>query len=318
VATDARTFQDPPPFPPIEAWAPLIRLAIEEDLAGRGVDGDVSSRLTIPEDLERQAALVQKAPGVTCGLPLVEPVCRMIDERLRVERPDVPGGEATFREAASRHPEELLTIAGPVRSLLAAERIVLNLLSHLGGVASLTRQFVRRCGGSRARVYDTRKTLPGYRALQKYAVRCGGGHNHRLGLHDMVLVKDNHLALAGAASGKALGEAVARLVSTSRAEEPDRQIEVEVDDLDQFERVLAVEGVDVILLDNMDCPTMTRCVAMRDGLPSERRRPELEASGGVTLATVRDIAATGVDRISVGAVTFTNPALDLSLDVPTD
>lgn len=207
-----------PVFPPLDEWFGLIRLGVEEDLGGAGVDGDVTSRLTIPEGLEGRALLVQKAPGVTCGLPAVGPVCRLLDERLHVEWPDMPLGEGTFKEAASRHPEELLQISGPVRSILAAERLVLNLLGHMGGVATLTRQFARRCEGTRARIYDTRKTRPGYRALDKYAVLCGGGANHRLGLHDMVLVKDNHLALAGVVSGKALAEAVADLVVRSKAE----------------------------------------------------------------------------------------------------
>ena len=301
-----------PDFPPLDQWQDLVRLAIAEDLGDRGVGGDVTSRLTIPEDLEGRASLVQKAPGVTCGLPMVEPICRMLDERLRVESADVPTGEGTFKEAASRHPEELLVISGPVRSILAAERIVLNFLGHLGGVATLTRQFVRRCHGTRATVLDTRKTLPGYRVLDKYAVLCGGGGNHRMGLHDMVLVKDNHLALAGVASGKALLEATRDLVATSKREDPSRLVEVEVDDYEQFERVIEVPGVDIVLLDNMDCPTMTRCVATRDaaGLPLQ-----LEASGGVTLATIRDIALTGVDRISVGAITHSAPSLDVSLDV---
>ncbi len=304
-----------PVFPPLDEWFDLIRLGVEEDLGGAGVDGDVTSRLTIPEGLEGRALLVQKAPGVTCGLPAVGPVCRLLDERLHVEWPDMPLGEGTFKEAASRHPEELLQISGPVRSILAAERLVLNLLGHMGGVATLTRQFARRCEGTRARIYDTRKTRPGYRALDKYAVLCGGGANHRLGLHDMVLVKDNHLALAGVVSGKALAEAVADLVVRSKAEAPERLVEVEVDTYDQFERVLDVEGVDVILLDNMDCPTMARCVAVRDGASGKAGEVLLEASGGVTLATVRDIAATGVDRISVGAITHSAPSLDVSLDV---
>jgi nicotinate-nucleotide pyrophosphorylase (carboxylating) len=296
----------------MEQWQELVRLAIREDLGEAGVEGDVTSRLLIPEDLYGTASLVQKAPGVTCGLPMVEPICRMLDERLRVESADVPTGEATFKEAASRHPEELLRISGPVRSILAAERLVLNFLGHLGGIATMTRQFVKRCDGTRAKVLDTRKTTPGYRALEKYAVSCGGGHNHRLGLHDMVLVKDNHLALAGVAEGKALLEATRSLVARSKAEDPKRLVEVEVDTFEQFERVSEVEGVDVILLDNMDCPTMARCVAARDAAGSSLL---LEASGGVTLATIRDIAQTGVDRISVGAITHSAPSLDVSLDV---
>ncbi|MEM1012031.1 MAG: carboxylating nicotinate-nucleotide diphosphorylase [Planctomycetota bacterium] len=315
LSDNAPVNDDLPTFPELESWLPLMKLAILEDLGAEGVAGDVTSRLTIPDDVVGTAALVQKSPGVTCGLPAVGAICQLLDERLHVEWPDVPLGEGTFKEAASRHPEELLQITGPVRSILAAERLILNLLGHLGGIATFTRQFARRCDGTRARIYDTRKTRPGFRSLDKYAVRCGGGFNHRVGLHDMVLVKDNHLALAGVSKGKALAKAVQELVERSRAEDATRKIEIEVDTFEQFERVLDVEGVDVILLDNMDCPTMTRCVTIRDGSPGAARDVLLEASGGVTLATVRDIAATGVDRISVGAITHSAPALDVSLDV---
>lgn len=296
-------------FPPFEQYADLIKLAVREDL---GDLGDVTSRLTIDESAIGVGTIVQKGAGVACGLPAIEPICRLFDERLRLEW--IPGlhlelVEGRFTEASGGAPTPLVRVRGPVRALLAAERTLLNVLGHLSGVATLTRKFARRLEGTGATIYDTRKTLPGWRALEKYAVRCGGGANHRFGLYDMVLVKDNHLA--GGANGD-LSTAVADLVRRSRAEDAGRPIEVEVDTLAQFRKVLAVPGVDIILLDNMDCPTMSRCVQLRNESPN---RPILEASGGVTLETVRDIAQTGVERIAVGAVTHSAVNLDVGLDL---
>ena len=297
-------------FPPVDAYADLIRLAIREDL-GEARD-DVTSRLTVPEEAVGTATLVQKAGGVACGLPAVEHVCRMFDERLRAAW--IPGlheglVEGRHSDATPAAPVPLLKVGGPLRSILAAERTVLNVLGRLSGIATLTRRYAARCAGTRAKVYDTRKTLPGWRALEKYAVRCGGGENHRLGLHDMVLVKDNHLA---AMDGRDLASAVAEVVRRSRQEDAGRPVEVEVDTVEQFRVVLGVGGIDVILLDNMDCPTMARCVALRG---EHENRPELEASGGVTLETVRDIAAVGVERIAVGAITHSAANLDVGLDL---
>lgn len=299
-------------FPPFEQYADLIRLAVREDL---GDAGDVTSRLTIDESAVGVGTIVQKGAGVACGLPAIEPICRLFDERLRVEW--IPGlhlelVEGRFTEASGGAPTPLVRIRGPVRALLAAERTLLNVLGHLSGVATLTRKFARRVEGTRARIYDTRKTLPGWRALEKYAVRCGGGENHRFGLFDMVLVKDNHLAGGSGGAKGDLAAAVADLVQRSRAEEANRPIEVEVDTLAQFRKVIAVPGIDVILLDNMDCPTMARCVQIRNESPHQ---PALEASGGVTLETVRDIAQTGVERIAVGAVTHSAVNLDVGLDL---
>ena len=300
------------PFPHHAEYSDLIRLAIREDLADAG---DVTSRLTIPEGVVGVGTVVQKAVGVACGLPIVEPVVRAFDERLRVEW--LPGFHLELMEGrfGDRRTQPLVRVRGPLRSLLAAERTLLNFLGHLSGIATLTRKYVQRVEGTAAAIYDTRKTLPGYRALDKYAVRCGGGRNHRGGLFDMVLVKDNHLAGASSAD---LPRVVGDLVRRSREEDPSRPIEVEVDTIEQLRGVLGVDGVDVILLDNMDCPTMTRAVAMRDDLargPGRRVVPALEASGGVTLETVRDIARTGVERIAVGAVTHSAQNLDVGLDV---
>ena len=300
----------PPTFPADGHLRELIRLAMAEDL---GHEGDVTSRLAIAEDAVGVGTIVQKAPGVACGLPIVEIVCKSFDERLRVEW--IPGFhlellEGRFNDARL---QPLVRVRGPSRSLLSVERTLLNFLGRLGGIATLTRRYVRRVADTEAKIYDTRKTTPGLRSLEKYAVLCGGGHNHRSGLHDMVLVKDNHLVGVAPAD---LPRALRDLVQRSRAEAPSRAIEVEVDHVEQFRQVLAVEGIEVILLDNMDCPTMARCVQMRNEYRADGgRAPQLEASGGVTLETVRDIAHTGLERIAVGAITHSAPNLDISLEI---
>jgi nicotinate-nucleotide pyrophosphorylase (carboxylating) len=295
------------PFPTYENLRELINLARREDLR----DDDVTSRLMVPEGKVGVGTLIQKEVGIVCGLPIVEMVCRTYDERLRVEL--IPGFhmeviEGRFSDARTA---PLLRIRGPVRSLLSAERIVLNFLQRMSGVATQTQRFVRRIAGTGARIYDTRKTIPSFRALDKYAVVSGGGYNHRMGLYDGLLIKDNHLAelqpkdLAGYLSG---------VVKQCRSEDASRLVEIEVDTFDQLREVLKVEGVDAILLDNMDCPKMEQAVRLRDQM-GRKGRVELEASGGVTLETVRSIASTGVERISVGAITHSAPALDISLEV---
>ena len=192
-----------------------------------------------------------------------------------------------------------------------AERVILNFLQRLSGIATQTQRFVRRVEGTRAEIYDTRKTTPGLRLLEKYAVLCGGGHNHRMGLYDGLLIKDNHLS---AVPVKMLSSFLSDIVGQSRAENATRLIEVEVDTLDQLREVLKVDAVDVILLDNMDCPQMTTAVLLRDAA-GRQDSALLEASGGVTIETVRQIALTGVERISVGALTHSVTAMDIGLDV---
>ena len=295
------------PFPSYPEIRPLIELARDEDLRG----DDVTSRLMVPEDAAGVGTLMQREVGVACGLPIVEMVCRAYDERLRVEM--IPGFhmeviEGRFSDARQT---PLLRLRGPMRSLLSAERVILNFLQHLSGVASHTHRFARRVAGTPAKIYDTRKTVPGLRLLDKYAVRCGGGYNHRVGLYDGLLVKDNHLA---AVPQRDLADYLSKVIQQSRSEQPGRLIEIEVDRLDQLREVLKVEGVHVILLDNMDCPTMEHAVDLRNR-SGRKGQVELEASGGVTLETVRSIANTGVERIAVGAVTHSAPALDIGLDV---
>lgn len=296
-------------FPNFEELRDLILLAKREDLGPTG--DDVTSRLTLDEHAVGVATLVQKEVGIACALPIVEMICRVYDERLRVEQ--IPGFHFDVIEArySDQRSTPLVRIRGPVRSLLAAERVILNFLQRACGVATLTHRFVRRVAGTQAKVYDTRKTLPGFRALDKYAVRAGGGHNHRAGLYDAVLIKDNHLA---GTPPRDLAGRVARVVSASRAENPTRLIEVEADTLEQVREILKVEGVDVILLDNMDCPRMRSAVEMRDAA-GRGGKVELEASGGVSLETVRSIAETGVERISVGAITHSAAALDIGMDI---
>jgi nicotinate-nucleotide pyrophosphorylase (carboxylating) len=294
-------------FPTYDNLKELIQLARREDL---GTD-DVTSRLMVPEGKTGVGTLVQKEVGIVCGLPIVEMICRAYDERLRVEL--IPGFhieviEGRFSDARTT---PLLRIRGPLRSLLSAERVILNFIQRMSGVATQTQRYVRRVAGTGAKIYDTRKTVPGFRLLDKYAVAAGGGHNHRIGLYDGLLVKDNHVA---ALPPKDLVAYLSGVVSKCREEDPTRLVEIEVDTLHQLEEVLKVNGVDVILLDNMDCPKMEQAVMLRNR--SDRKgKVELEASGGVTLETVRSIASTGVERIAVGAITHSASALDISLEV---
>jgi nicotinate-nucleotide pyrophosphorylase (carboxylating) len=294
-------------FPTYENLRELIQLAKREDVG----NDDVTSRLMVPENKIGVGTLLQKETGIVCGLPIVEMICRTYDERLRVEL--IPGFhmdliEGRFSDAKTT---PLLRIRGPLRSLLSAERVILNFLQRMSGVATQTQRFVRRVAGTGAKIYDTRKTIPGFRLLDKYAVRAGGGFNHRIGLFDGLLVKDNHLADLAVSE---LPAYLADVVNRCRAEDPSRLVEIEVDNLDQLREVLKVEGVEVILLDNMDCPKMEQAVQLRDRAGC-KAKVALEASGGVTLETVRSIAATGVERIAVGAITHSAAALDIGLEV---
>ncbi len=272
----------------------LIALALAEDL---GTAGDRTSLATIPEATTARAAFVARGVGVVAGLPVAERVCRAVSAALSFATV-VVDGTPTARGTV------LATVSGPLRAVLAAERTTLNFLQRLSGVASLTRKFVEAARGFRAKLLDTRKTTPGWRLLEKYAVRAGGGTNHRVGLFDGILIKDNHLA--------GLGGDVRRAVEAARhfPGNTGLPVEVEVDTLEQLEAALAVRA-DIVLLDNMTLDQLRVAVARRDAVAPGVL---LEASGGVNLTTVRDIAATGVDRISVGALTHSAPALDIGLD----
>jgi nicotinate-nucleotide pyrophosphorylase (carboxylating) len=272
----------------------LIALALAEDL---GTGGDRTSLSTIPETTPGRAAFVARGAGVVAGLPVAARVCAAVSSAL-VFDPAVPDGTPTARGLT------LATVSGPLRAILAAERTALNFLQRLSGVASLTRKYVDAASGFPAKMLDTRKTTPGWRLLEKYAVRMGGGHNHRIGLYDGILIKDNHLA--------GIGGDVRRAVEAARAYPGNAglPVEVEVDTLDQLEHALAVKA-DIVLLDNMPPDVIRAAISRRDAVSPNTL---LEASGGVNLTTVRDIAATGVDRISVGALTHSAPALDIGLD----
>jgi nicotinate-nucleotide pyrophosphorylase (carboxylating) len=248
----------------------------------------------VPEAARGRARVVQKAPGVVFGLAAVVEAMRQCG----VE--DVEGlvVEGQWREEV---PVEVLSASGSARGLLAAERTALNLLGHLSGVATLTARFVEAVAGTGARILDTRKTTPGLRDLEKAAVLAGGGQNYRLGLYDAILIKENHIALAGS---------LAKAVHGARDAHPDLAIEVECRDLDEVAYALGT-GADLLLLDNMDAETLRTAVRLRD--EAGPGRPSLEASGGVDLETVRPIAETGVDLISVGALTHSAPTLDFSM-----
>ena len=268
---------------------------------------DVTSRCLVPESQTCSAAIVAREAGHVAGGALLTTLVTVYDSEIVLQRQQQDG-----RVVATGQTIAVLT--GSLRSILAMERVALNLMSHLSGVATLTARYVAaaRGGGAKAKIYDTRKTLPGLRALEKYAVACGGGHNHRWGLHDAVLIKDNHIAhLSIDRLAESLQAACrdARLLSP-----PPRFVEMEVDTLEQLERVLPVAAgrIDRVLLDNMSRDQLIGAVAMRDRLaPSV----ELEASGGINLQTVGGVASTGVDCIAVGQITHSVPALDLALDV---
>lgn len=270
----------------------LVARALAEDLGG----GDVTSESTVPEGAQARARIVQKQPGVVYGLGVVAEAMRQCG----VEAVDNLVVEGQWREDV---PADVVFAAGPARALLAAERTALNFLGHLSGVATLSARFAEAVAGTGARILDTRKTTPGLRRLEKAAVAAGGGHNHRIGLYDAILIKENHVALAGG---------VARAIHAARAAHPELAIEVEVRDLDETAYALGT-GADLLLLDNMDVETLRAAVRLRDEHAAAGARPSLEASGGVTLETVREVAETGVDFVSVGALTHSAPTLDFSL-----
>jgi len=268
---------------------PIVLHALEEDL---GRAGDITSDLIIPASQKAKVKLVARKPGTIAGLIAAECAFHMVDPDLKftVKLPD--GSQAKAGALVA-------TIEGSARSILTAERVALNFTGHLSGVATATRALVDAVKGTKARIVCTRKTTPGLRVLEKYAVRCGGGFNHRFGLDDAILIKDNHIAAAGS---------ITKAVKAARAGTAHMvKIEVEVDTLRQLEEALKV-GVDTILLDNMPPDTLRKAVDMAKG------RAVLEASGNITLETVRGVAETGVDYISSGAITHSAINLDLGLD----
>jgi nicotinate-nucleotide pyrophosphorylase (carboxylating) len=276
----------------------LVALALAEDL---GPAGDITSRALIPESRQGTVNVVVRRAGIVAGLPVGEIVLQQLDSTAIFENQVFDGAKVDAGTIVA-------SVRGAWRTLLASERTVLNFLMRLGGVATRTRQFVDAVAGTKAVILDTRKTLPGWRLLEKYAVRAGGGTNHRIGLFDGCLIKDNHLA---AWSEDHPRDSIARAIATARKAIPTGiPVEVEVDTLEQLREALA-GNADIVLLDNMDVATIGRAVGVRDGIAPHVL---LEASGGVTLETVGAIAAAGVDRISVGAITHSAPALDMAFD----
>lgn len=275
-----------------EATSQLIDLALAEDIG----PGDVTSAYFVPAERTSRALIVAREEGVIAGTEVAAEVFRRVSSEIEIRILLEDGARVS-------HGALVMEVAGPSRAILTAERTALNFLQRLSGVATLTSRFVDRVKGTSARILDTRKTTPGWRILEKGAVAAGGGTNHRMGLYDRAMVKDNHLV----AEGKR--ESLLRAIELLKKEKPDVEVELEADHLDQVKDFLTMEGVDYILLDNMSLDALREAVAMRKG-----RSPALEASGGVNLTTVGGIAETGVDFISVGAVTHSAVGLDLGLD----
>jgi nicotinate-nucleotide pyrophosphorylase (carboxylating) len=272
-----------------DAVRSLAAAALAEDLAG-GVD--VTTAATVASSECGRGDLVARAPGVVAGLPIAATVFALVSSELKCLPVAADGDHVHAGQL-------LLTVSGPVGPILTAERTALNVLCHLSGVATLTRKWVDAVAGTGASIRDTRKTLPGLRSLEKYAVRRGGGVNHRMSLSDAALIKDNHVAAAGS---------VAAAFAAVRARAPGVPLEVECDTLDQVAEALAA-GADLILLDNFDVPGLAAAVRLADG------RALLEASGGLVLESARSVAETGVDYLAVGALTHSAPALDIGLDL---
>ncbi len=279
---------------------PLIEMAIAEDLG----QGDMTSELLFKADTMAKANIISREEIVVCGMDVVREILKRYDNRLKLkvlvndEEPAYVGCRTGV-------------IEGPLRSMLSAERVILNFLQKLSGIATTTRKFVRAVQGTKAKIYDTRKTMPGWRILEKYAVRCGGGHNHRLGLYDAVLIKDNHLAELG----RNFYPKLKKIIEKARKVKGAKFIAVEVDHVDdQLNHVLKIPGVDIVLLDNMGQWQLKHAVDMRNEMCGKTRKPLLEASGNITLSNVSAIANCGIDRIAVGAITHSARAVDIALD----
>lgn len=277
----------------------LINMAVKEDFGA----GDPTSRITVTDDVTTTARIVTREEIVVCGMEVIREVLKKYDKNLKLRVFIRDGKRANVAN-------KLATITGPMRSMLSAERVVLNFLQRLCGISTTTWKYVNAVRGTHARIYDTRKTMPGWRLLEKYAVRCGGGYNHRLGLGDAVLIKDNHISQLGTHLYPKLRKMVAKAKTTRGV----KFVGVEVDHVDhQLNHVLKIPGIDVILLDNMGQWQLKHAVEMRNEMCG--RRPLLEASGNVTLNNVLAIAQCGVDRIAVGAITHSAAAVDIGLDI---
>jgi nicotinate-nucleotide pyrophosphorylase (carboxylating) len=276
----------------------LIEMAVEEDFGG----GDPTSEITIADDIVARANIVTREEIVVCGMGIVGEVLKRYDKRLKLRVLIKDGARANVAD-------RLGVIEGPLRSMLSSERVVLNFLQRLCGISTMTWKFVSAVRGTKARIYDTRKTIPGWRYVEKYAVRCGGGYNHRMGLGDAVMFKDNHIAQLG----RNLKPKLRKMIAEVRKRKGVKFVVVEVDHVDhQLNRILTIPGIDIVLLDNMGQWQLKHAVEMRNEMCG--KRPLLEASGGVTLNNVLAIAKCGVDRIAVGAITHSAAAADIGLD----
>lgn len=276
----------------------LIKEAVKEDFN----EGDVTSNLFKKDNIIINADIVPREKIIMCGTDLAKEILKYYDSRLKLRAYIKDGQEA-------KKGDKIATITGPLCSILSAERVVLNFMQRLSGIATTTRKYVDAVEGTKAKIYDTRKTTPGWRALEKYAVRCGGGYNHRLGLYDAVLIKDNHLAQLRKNTYSQLG----KIVKKARKLKNIKFIEIEVDNLEQFKNILKIPGIDILLLDNMDPKQLRKAVLIRNAY-NKNKKPLLEASGGITLGNIASIAKSGVDRISVGAITHSAPIVDIGLD----
>ena len=276
----------------------LIELAVAEDFGA----GDPTSEITMSDDVKAKANIITREEIVVCGMDVVAEVLKRYDPRLKLRILIEDGSRANV---ANR----LGVIEGPLRSMLSAERVVLNFLQRLCGISTMTWKYVSAVRGTKAKIYDTRKTIPGWRNLEKYAVRCGGGHNHRISLGDAVMFKDNHIAQLG----RYLKPKLKKMVAQAHARKGVKFVVVEVDHVDnQLNRILTIPGIDVILLDNMGQWQLKHAVEMRNEMCG--KKPLLEASGGITLNNVMTVAKCGVDRIAIGAITHSATAVDIGLD----
>ena len=279
---------------------PLIKMAIEEDLG----QGDMTSELFYEDDTITQAKIISREEIVVCGMPVIKEILKFYDEKLKL-KVHVNDGESAHIGF------KIATITGPLCSMLSAERVMLNFLQRLSGIATTTRKYVRAVQGTKAKIYDTRKTMPGWRIIEKYAVRCGGGYNHRLGLYHGILIKDNHLAQLG----RNFYPKLKKIITQARKVKHVKFVAVEVDHVDdQLNHVLKIPGIDIVLLDNMGQWQLKHAVDMKNEMCGKNKKPLLEASGNITLNSVSAIAQCGIDRIAVGAITHSAAAVDIGLD----
>jgi nicotinate-nucleotide pyrophosphorylase (carboxylating) len=279
---------------------PLIKLAIAEDLG----DGDVTSALLFNNGTKVKSFIVSREEITVCGMEIIREILKLYNNKLELKVLVNDGEHACVGK-------KIGIIEGPLGPMLSAERVVLNFLQRLSGIATTTQQFVRAVEGTKAKIYDTRKTTPGWRLLEKYAVRCGGGHNHRLGLYDGILIKDNHLAQLGRNFYPKLRKIIARARQVKNV----KFVAVEVDHVDdQLNYVLKIPGIDIVLLDNMGQWQLKHAVDMRNAMRGKGKKPLLEASGNISLSNVSAIADCGIDRIAVGQITHSARSVDIGLD----